>query len=110
MLTEIDEHISTTRWLKHHARMTASEAAGTVRTGRAMTHIPTVAARAVDGEIPPRSLQLLARARDKHREDFADPSEAIDRLLAAESFHEGVWVHPVASGRGVLEVQVRGRV
>ena len=71
-LPEIDEHLSTKQWLQHHTRMTAIEAAGTVKTGRAMAHMPTIAARAVEGEIPSRSLQLLARARNKHPEEFVE--------------------------------------
>lgn len=74
-LPEIDERLSTTGWLKHHTRMTATEASGTVKTARAMVHMPTVVESALAGEIPARSLHLIAQARDKHRDEFVDHQE-----------------------------------
>ncbi len=74
-LPEIDERLTTTGWLKHHTRMTATEASGTLETARAMVHMPTVVEHALAGEIPARSLHLIARARDKHRDEFVDHQE-----------------------------------
>ncbi|MDK1010223.1 MAG: DUF222 domain-containing protein [Actinomycetota bacterium] len=74
-LPEIEERLTTTGWLKHHTRMTAAEASGTFKTGRAAPHMPTVMQHALSGEIPARSLHLLAQARDKHRDEFNDHEE-----------------------------------
>jgi len=70
-LCDLDDRLTTTQWLRHNTRMTVSEASGTVKTGLAMAHMPTITPRALDGEIPARSLQLLAQASDKHREAFS---------------------------------------
>jgi hypothetical protein len=51
--------------------MTPSEASGTLKTARAFADMPTVVAGALDGEIPARSLLMLARAHDRHVEAFA---------------------------------------
>jgi hypothetical protein len=69
-LTEIDEGLSTTAWLRHRCRMTPTEASGTLKTARALGDMPTIIAGALDGEVPARSLQLLSRARDRHVEAF----------------------------------------
>jgi uncharacterized protein DUF222 len=69
-LPELDERLTTTGWLKYHTRMTAAEASGTYRTARVVPHMPTVIGNAIKGEIPARSLQLVAQARDKHRDEF----------------------------------------
>jgi len=70
-LCEGDDRLTTTQWLRHNTRMTLSEASGTLKTGLAMAHMPTITPRALEGEIPARSLQLLAQARDKHGEAFS---------------------------------------
>lgn len=64
--------LGTTGWLKHTTAMTAAEASGTVKTGRALAHMPTVTEKALTGEIPQRTVALLAQARDRHRSDFPD--------------------------------------
>ncbi len=69
-LPELDERLTTTGWLKYHTRMTATEASGTYRTARVVPHMPTIIGNAVKGEVPARSLHLLAQARDKHRDEF----------------------------------------
>jgi hypothetical protein len=74
-LPEIEERLTTTGWLKHHTRMTATEASGTLKTARAMAHMPRVVDHALAGEVPSRSLQLLAQARDKHRDEFTHHEE-----------------------------------
>jgi len=50
--------------------MTATEASGTVKTARAMAHMPHVTANALSGFVPARSLQLLAQTRDRHPDAF----------------------------------------
>ncbi|VAW09314.1 hypothetical protein MNBD_ACTINO02-1603, partial [hydrothermal vent metagenome] len=57
-------------WLRHHCRMDTSEASGTAKTGRALVHMPTVIAEAVEGKVPYRSIQLLAQARDRNPQAF----------------------------------------
>jgi hypothetical protein len=69
-LTEIDEGLSTTTWLRHRCRMTSTEASGTLKTARALADMPTILMRALGGEVPARSLQLLSQARDRHVEAF----------------------------------------
>ncbi len=64
--------LSTTSWLRHRCRMTATEASGTAKTARALAAMPHVADRAVKGAIPSNSLRMLAMARDKHPEEFRD--------------------------------------
>jgi hypothetical protein len=64
--------LGTTGWLRHTTTMTTAEASGTVKTGRALAHMPTVTERALTGDIPHRSVQLLARAHDRHRNEFCD--------------------------------------
>lgn len=69
-LTEIDEGHSTTTWLRNACRMTPTEASGTLKTARALGDMPTIIARALGGEVPARSLQMLSQARDRHIEAF----------------------------------------
>jgi hypothetical protein len=70
-LTEVDDGLSTTAWLRHRCRMTPTEASGTLKTARALADMPTIITGALDGEVPARSLQLLSQARDRHIEAFA---------------------------------------
>jgi hypothetical protein len=74
-LPELDEHLSTTAWLKHHTRMTAAEASGTTKLARSIAHMPAVVERGLAGEIPARSFQLIAQARDRHRDAFTEHEE-----------------------------------
>ena len=69
-LTEIDEGLSTTAWLRHRCRMTPTEASGTLKTARTLADMPTILANALDGQVPARSLQMLSQARDRHIEAF----------------------------------------
>lgn len=69
-IPERDHRLTTVGWLKKHCEMTAPEASGTVKTARAMDHMPTVAANAFTGTVPPRSVQLLGQARDRHPWQF----------------------------------------
>ena len=55
--------------------MTGPEASGTVKTARAMTHMPTVTDNALGGSVPPRSVQLLSQARDRYKSEFGDHEE-----------------------------------
>jgi hypothetical protein len=70
-LTETDEGLSTTAWLRHRCRMTPTEASGTLKTARVLSDMPTIISGALDGEVPARSLQMLSQARDRHIEAFA---------------------------------------
>ena len=78
MVAELDrraipktEHVlSTTQWLKRFCRMTVGEASGTLKTARALEHMPKVRASAVEGSIVPNAVKLLARVRDTHPEAF----------------------------------------
>jgi hypothetical protein len=74
-LTEIDEGLSTTSWLRDRCRMSHRDASGTVTTARALVSMPTVTDAALQGRIPPRSLQILSQARDRHPEEFPDHEE-----------------------------------
>jgi len=69
-IPQIQHHLSTTGWLKHNTPMSATDASGTVKTARALTHMPTVTNRALAGDVPWQSVRLLARARDRHPEAF----------------------------------------
>jgi hypothetical protein len=71
-----------TGWLKRFCHMSAFEASGTIKTGRAMTHMPTITDGALTGAIPPRSTQLLGQARDRHRSEFIE-HEAVFADVAA---------------------------
>jgi len=66
-----EHELSTTTWLMHVCRMTATEASGTVKTARSLTHMPAIAAQAATGNITPSGVRLLALARDKHPDEFA---------------------------------------
>jgi hypothetical protein len=65
-----EHELSTTAWLRHFCRMTATEASGSVKTARALTQMPEIAEQAVAGNIVPNGLKLLALARDKHPDEF----------------------------------------
>jgi hypothetical protein len=67
-----EHELSTTVWLRHFCRMTATEASGTVKTARSLVEMPTIAEQAVAGNIVPNGLMLLAQARDKHPDEFSD--------------------------------------
>lgn len=74
-LPELDEQLSTTGWLKHHTRMTAAEASATTKMARSLSSIPRVVERALAGEVPARSMQMIAQASDRHRDEFAEHEE-----------------------------------
>ena len=64
--------LSTTAWLKHTCRMSATEASGTVKTARALADMPSVAEEALAGNVVQSSVRLLARARDTHPDEFIE--------------------------------------
>ena len=64
--------LTATGWLRRFCQMTRRQASGVVKTARAMTHMPTVTHKALAGEVPPRSTQLLGQARDRHPGEFSD--------------------------------------
>ena len=78
-IAELDERqlprthheLSTTRWLMRFCRMTAAEASGTLKTARALTHLPTISSNALTGSIVPNAVRMLAQARDRHPDEFA---------------------------------------
>jgi len=74
-LAELDEHLSTVGWLKYHTRMTGAEASGVTKMARSLIHMPTVVERALAGEVPARSVQLIAQARDRHSDAFVEHEE-----------------------------------
>jgi hypothetical protein len=65
-----EHELSTTAWLGHFCRMTATEASGSVKTARALTQMPEIAEQAVAGNIVTNAVRVLAQARDKHPEEF----------------------------------------
>jgi hypothetical protein len=69
-LPDLDHNLSTTRWLELRCQMSSGEASGTLKTARALTHMPAVTSKALSGEIPQRSVQLLAQARDRYPDEF----------------------------------------
>ncbi len=69
-IPQTEHALSTTAWLKHFCRMTATEASGTVKTARAFTHMPEITEQAVAGNIVPNAVRLLTRARDAHPDEF----------------------------------------
>ncbi|MEN8238861.1 MAG: DUF222 domain-containing protein [Actinomycetota bacterium] len=62
--------LSTTAWLKHRCRMSATEASGTVKTARSLTEMPTVTEQALSGNVVQSAVKLLARVRDTHPDEF----------------------------------------
>ena len=70
-LPVLEHRISTTNWLKLYCHMSVTEASGTVKTARALSHMPTVTGNALTGRIPWRSVQLLSQARDRYPDEFA---------------------------------------
>ncbi len=76
-LPTLDHGISTTNWLMKRCQMPESEASGTVKTARALSHMPTIADNALNGQVPWRSVRLLSQARDRYPQEF--------------SVHEGVF-------------------
>ena len=71
-VSETGHGLTVTGWLKKFCHMTGVEASGTVKTARAMTHMPTVTHNALAGDIPRRSTQLLGLAKDRHPSEFSD--------------------------------------
>ncbi|MDK1019753.1 MAG: DUF222 domain-containing protein [Actinomycetota bacterium] len=69
-IPEVAHGLGTIGWLVRFCSMSRGEASGTVKTGRALAHMPTVTTNALDGQVPYRSLQLLAQARDRHPDEF----------------------------------------
>jgi len=69
-LAELDHGISTVRWLEKHCSMSPTEASGTLKTARALEHMPTVTDNALCGDVPWPSLRLLSEARDRYPQEF----------------------------------------
>ncbi len=109
-LPELDEHLSTTGWLKHHTRMTAAEASGTTKMARSLAHMPTVVERALAGEIPARSMQMIARARDRHRDAFVEHEEVfadIATYLSVNDMRNAIshWEQQVGYSRALQDAE-----
>jgi hypothetical protein len=62
--------------------MTGREASGTVKTARALAHMPQVADKAVTGEIVASGVKLLAMTRDRHPDEFSDYEAAFLDIAA----------------------------
>jgi hypothetical protein len=71
-IPELTHGLRITGWLKRFCQMTGLEASGTLKTARAMVHMPTVTDNALAGEVPARSTQLLGQARDRFPSEFGD--------------------------------------
>jgi hypothetical protein len=71
-IPELSHGLRVTGWLKKFCHMTGPEASGTVKTARAMVHMPTVTDNALAGEVPARSTQILGQARDRYPSEFED--------------------------------------
>jgi hypothetical protein len=76
LVTETTYALSTTSWLQAMCQMTGREASGTVKTARALAHMPQVADKAVTGEIVASGVKLLAMTRDRHPDNFSDHEAA----------------------------------
>jgi hypothetical protein len=88
-LTQAAEHdgLKTMQsWLRGHARLSPSAAAQLVRTGRALEHLPAVAAAFADGRITAEQVATIAPVtRDEHRASAAEQGvdlAAVDATLA----------------------------
>jgi hypothetical protein len=88
-LTQAPEHdgLKTMQsWLRGHARLSPSAAAQLVRTGRALEHLPAVAAAFADGRITAEQVATIAPVtRDEHRASAAEQGvdlAAVDATLA----------------------------
>lgn len=62
--------LTTVGWLRHHCNIDGAEASGVTKTGRALTHMPTIVEQALGGNISYRSVSLLAQARDRNPSPF----------------------------------------
>lgn len=62
--------LSTKQWLRRFCRQAPGEAGVTVSVARRLAAMPSVAKRALEGEIPQRSLRQLTKAAGKHPHDF----------------------------------------
>jgi hypothetical protein len=73
-------------WLRGHARLSPSAAAQLVRAGRALEHLPAVAAAFADGRISAEQVATIAPVtRDEHRAAAAEQGvdlAAVDATLA----------------------------
>ncbi len=82
-IPQAEHGLSTSAWLMHFCRMAATEASGTVKTARALDQMPEVAEKAVSGDITPNGVRLLARARDKHPDEFSDHENVLADIATA---------------------------
>jgi hypothetical protein len=71
-ISSTEYELSTTAWLKHQCRMSATEASGTVKTARALATMPDITEQAIAGNVVQSAIKLLARTRDIHPEKFAE--------------------------------------
>ncbi|HSJ71785.1 MAG TPA: DUF222 domain-containing protein [Acidimicrobiia bacterium] len=67
--------LSTKQWLRRFCRQTGDEAASTVSVARNLPSMPTVAKRALAGEVPTSSLREIARVARRYRSDFPEHEE-----------------------------------
>lgn len=83
-LTQAAEHDGLTTmqsWLRGHARLSPAAAHRLVRTGRALEHLPAVAAAFADGRVTAEQVAVIAPvARDEHRAAAADQGVDVDQV------------------------------
>ena len=82
-VTEASSGLSVGSWLQSMCRMTAREASGTLKTARALAQMPTVAAKAVTGQIVASGVKLLAMTRDRHPEEFTDHEQVFTQAAVS---------------------------
>lgn len=114
-IPHLDHGLTMTGWLKKYCQMTATEASGTVKTARAMTHMPTVTDNALGGSVPPRSVQLLGQARDRHKSVFVDHEEVfgdVATYLSTRELRRAIahWEQQVAYPQALADTTQRDKL
>ena len=114
-IPRLDHGLTTTGWLKKYCQMTPAEASGTVKTARAMAHMPTVTDNALAGEVPPRSVQLLSQASARHPDAFQDHEPAfgdVATYLSATDLTKAIshWEQQVAYPEVLKDTERRDKL
>ena len=114
-IPRLDHGLTMTGWLKRYCQMTATEASGTVKTARAMAHMPTVTHKALSGAVPQRSVQLLGQARDRHPNPFTDHEEVFGDIATYLSVKDlrkaiGHWEQQVAYPIALRDTEHRDKL
>jgi len=114
-IARLDHGLTMTGWLKRYCQMTGPEASGTVKTARAMGHMPTVTNNALGGSVPPRSVQLLGQARDRHTSAFVDHETVfgdIATYLSVRDLRKAIshWEQQVAYPHALADTKHRDKL